>query len=230
MPFFAKLLGALAVVGLLSASQTVLAYTPPGDDYLCDEPMELKFYQYIRWQPYELPLKVYVPPIPYKMQQPGMYMQVLHQAFGSWTQVIPQFNFQFVDSPAKAQIQIKWVEHFPESEAMWGETMLPTPYFDAQNKLRHRSEIRLALRAQKGTGLGTDSPFFSAEELSAIATHEIGHALGLLHSDNPDDIMTSYLFRLTSQSKWAITPRDAATLRRLYTLPARVEIPPCNGS
>lgn len=224
-----KLIAAVLVGLSLSLAQKAQAFTPAGDHYLCDYPMELAVYRYSRWFGYELPIKVYIPPVPYATENPGMYLPLVQQAFNSWGRVFPRISFSFVSDPKSAQIKIKWFESFPESESMWGEALFPQPYFDKQKQLRHTSEVRLAVRAQEGTGLTAGKPLFSFDELLAIATHEVGHALGLPHSRNRDDIMSAYLFRLSANNDWMITQRDADTLRYLYSLPTKLEMSPCNG-
>lgn len=215
---------AILFVGHGSPAQ---AYTPPGDHYLCDFPAPLERYRYFRWYPEEFPLKVYVPPVHIASPNPGLYLPLVQQAFMAWAQHFPALRFVFVNTPADAHIKVKWVEHFPESEGTWGQALFPQP--QPPRYKTHRSEVHLALRAQQGSAIGTDSPFFSQEELMAIAVHEVGHALGLPHSKNPEDIMTPYIFRLTAQSQWRISSRDLNTLAYLYRLPRNLKIPPCNG-
>src|SRR5690606_16129335 len=109
-------------------------------------------YRYYRWYPEEMPIKVYVPPVSYATDNPNMYYPLVQQAFLSWSQYLPQMQFQWTGNPAEAQIQVIWHERFPESESVWGMALYPTPYQTPQG-IRHRSELHLAVRAQEGTGM-----------------------------------------------------------------------------
>lgn len=227
MVWFKRVLAALLVANGLGLTHGAQAYTPADDHYLCDFPAPVERYRYLRWYPEEFPLKVYVPPVTYDVENPQQYPVLVQQAFAAWSQPFPALRFVFVNDPEIANIKVNWIEHFPESEGTWGKALFPIP--QPPRYQTHKSEVFLAVRAQQGTAVGTGSPLFSPEELMAIAVHEVGHSLGLPHSKDPEDIMTPYIFRLTAKTHWKITQRDLNTLASLYRLPRHLKIPPCNG-
>ena len=184
-----------------------------------------------RWLPEELPLRFYIPEPPSEFKAPASikYRQLVQNALNEWKQHAPAFGFQVVDKPELAQVVIEWKEHFPENEGAWGLAFYPAPYLTADGKMRHRSVIYLAVFAQPGTGYSGLKAPFEPDQLQAIATHEIGHALGLPHSNNANDMMAAYSYRLTPSFQFKISPRDVATLRRLYRLPRELKANPCGG-
>lgn len=222
------LYGALSLGFLSLAVTPVQAYIPPDSHYLCDFPQNINVYKYQRWYPEELPIKVYIPPL--RIQLPHNYYALAQQAFLNWSARVPQFQFQWVNDPKAAQIQVDWEAHFPESESAWGKALFPMPRRMEDGSIKHFSVVKLALKSQQGTGLTGESAFFSPSEFSAIATHEAGHALGLPHSKNREDLMTPYLNRLTASHQWRITQQDVSTLLYLYSLPRDLKVPPCNGA
>jgi predicted Zn-dependent protease len=60
----------------------------------------------------------------------------------------------------------------------------------------------------------SDGHVLDARGMRAIALHEVGHALGLSHSGDPQDVMAP-LVRVDGLSL-----PDRSTIKLLYTLPA----------
>ncbi len=73
--------------------------------------------------------------------------------------------------------------------------------------------IDLATRRPEGS-----SPVADPRQVRLTAAHEMGHALGLPHSDAPRDVM------YPTNTATALSPRDYRTMESLYALPDGAEI------
>jgi hypothetical protein len=122
-------------------------------------------------------------------------------AFVRWERVggIP-IRFDFVNDSAGADVLVRWIERFPLRRA-------------GQADIRWNglgwivsATLTLATHTSDGLPLGRDAVY-------TVAMHEIGHLLGLGHSDDAQDVM----FPTTSVHD--ITPRDRHTARLLYAVP-----------
>jgi len=197
------------------------------DHYLCDEPRPLQKLLSQRWFGYEFPVRVYIPPVPFEVKQPEMYMPLVKTAFQSWTEYAPFATFTFVDAPKKANIVIEWKSDFKNEDA-WGMAYYPAIYQSKNKILRHRSKIFLAVKAQLGSGMTVNEPvYFSYDELLLIAQHEVGHALGLNHSNTDGDIMCGGCSDMMGRMMGKISSRDIQTLNFLYSLPVKTKKHPC---
>jgi predicted Zn-dependent protease len=58
----------------------------------------------------------------------------------------------------------------------------------------------------------------TAEQVELVAAHEMGHALGLFHSDDPRDVM------FPQNTATRLTVRDFRTIEALYSLPNGAQI------
>ena len=121
-------------------------------------------------------------------------------AFDRWEQTGVGVRFQVVSDSADADVMIKWIDHFDFDRA--GQTDLT---WDQSGRVR-RASISLALRTHTGTVLPDAA-------LLSVAVHEAGHALGLPHSSDTNDVM----FPATRTG--ILTERDRRTIEVLYRLP-----------
>jgi hypothetical protein len=121
-------------------------------------------------------------------------------AFHRWENTGVGLTFQVVPDSANADVVIRWIDHFDFDRA--GQTDLT---WDQAGRVR-RASISLALRTHTGTPLPDAA-------LLSVAVHEAGHALGLPHSSDTNDVM----FPATRTG--TLTDRDRRTIEVLYRLP-----------
>ncbi len=125
---------------------------------------------------------------------------VVRAAFSAWAETGIPVRFLYVGSARDADVRIRWTDHLDHKT---GSTTWRT---DRGGWLLN-SDITLATHLSDGHPL-------DARGMRAIALHEVGHALGLSHSTDANDIMAP-LVRVDS-----LSVPDRSTIKLLYSLPA----------
>lgn len=125
---------------------------------------------------------------------------LVRQALDRWAGAGVGVTFAEIPDSASADIVIRWIDRFDIDRA--GQTDLT---WDQLGRVR-RATISLALHSTAGAPL-------SDPALLSVAVHETGHAIGLPHSADSNDVM----FPSTRTS--ALSERDIRTAQVLYQLP-----------
>jgi hypothetical protein len=124
----------------------------------------------------------------------------VREALGRWENAGVGVRFTTIADTADAEILVRWIDHFDFDRA--GQTDLT---WDQMGRVR-KAAILLALRTNTGVVLPDPA-------LLTVAVHETGHALGLPHSPDTNDVM----FPATQTSQ--LSDRDRRTAQVLYQLP-----------
>lgn len=134
----------------------------------------------------------------------GFVTEMLHEArwaIDTWTPAAVGLTMLEEPDTALAPLVIRWVDSLSAERAGFTDVT-----WDRAGRIRH-AEVYLGTRSPN-----TGRPLLP-EARRAIALHELGHALGLPHSANPDDVM--YPIATSTLP----SDRDRFSLRLLYQLP-----------
>jgi tetratricopeptide (TPR) repeat protein len=167
-----------------------------------------------RWPANYLPIRVFVYPGQQVPQYRDSYGQALSKSFYSWFKGSGnRVPFVMVNDPAQASLRITWsadptqvVENGQPVES--GLTKLSmTASSPSTADINGANVILLTVDPANGQP-------FQDDEMEKICLHEIGHALGLNgHSTNNQDVM---FFSRSPTVRPSLTPRDTATIQRIY--------------
>jgi hypothetical protein len=128
------------------------------------------------------------------------FVDQTRDAFVTWQNTGVPVAFVFTRDSVNADVHVTWRDHFDEQIS--GKTM----WARDENWWIVDANISIALHHNRGEAL-------DASAVRAIALHEVGHLLGLDHSNDTTNIMTARV-RVRDLSN-----ADRATMRLLYTLP-----------
>ncbi len=146
-----------------------------------------------RWK--EMPITVYI--------EENRNAYLMKRAFGDWESATNKtVEFEFIENEQEADIVVKFMDKVSDkAERAVGLTY---PNIDADGYFVH-ARIEIA----KFSDLSTIK--LSNLDLTKIMRHEIGHAIGLLHTNEPYAIMNP-----TTAKCLNITKYDVKVLKEIY--------------
>lgn len=162
-----------------------------------------------RWPDGAMPIAVYIAPFTWyekkKQMESNVYRQMVLDSLELWRRASNNLvRFQVVDNLNQSQIDFKWRRVDRKSLGHCTYEM---------DKLYRMFSAEIQIGISDGL---LHAAYQDASEVKHTIIHEIGHALGLIgHSDHPSDIM----YVPHQYGVHTISPRDAETLRWLYSLP-----------
>ena len=148
----------------------------------------------------ENPLRVWVQPETPASDFSVGFPEIVRAAFEEWVTTGIPIEFDFVTDSARADIHVTWIDRFDEQIS--GKTL----WAHDDDWWIVEANIVLAVHHRGGEPLDSSA-------VRAIALHEIGHLLGLDHTQDTANIMTPKV-RVKELSE-----ADRATARLLYKLP-----------
>ncbi|MDE1872080.1 MAG: matrixin family metalloprotease, partial [Thaumarchaeota archaeon] len=101
--------------------------------------------------------------------------EVINNAFSFWEHVYPNTNF-YITNSTNFDLDVQWIKDFGDINGYIGEE------FNGHN---------IFVGLGDSDCLGTWKPY-SSQTVTHIATHEIGHFLGLGHVTDPNNVMYPY--------------------------------------
>ncbi len=148
-------------------------------------------------------LRVYVEPGSSVAGWRPEYPELARGVFDEWSEAGFPLRFTFVYDSTASDLSIRWRDRFPPGD---GQRIGVTERVQTSSFLISRARITIAMEDSTGRAL-------SPVVVGGIIRHEVGHALGLNHANDP----TSVMYHEAATARIGVS--DRATLRLIYLVP-----------
>jgi predicted Zn-dependent protease len=153
----------------------------------------------MRWS--HMPLRVFV-----AADSQSSYGHTFLQSLDEWARNSGgRVSFVRAQSPEDSDITVDWVANAPYA----GEAGNTRTAFSNTGSGPIITHAHIDIATTSNGAAMTDN------EMRKTCLHELGHALGLVHTSRPGDIM---YYQSNPSQVCSLTPRDSATIQRLYSL------------
>lgn len=182
---------------LASARASGQAVVPPGDTYVegsgTTDAGSIAKWELHGEEPRAILVRFSAPP----SDRPDFWLEA-KRALRVWEQVSgAPLRFQVTHDASRADVDFVWIDRFPTSQA--GSTHRS---LDSSGFVEHVT-VTLAVAHSDGVPM-------SPEFVRLVALHEVGHVVGLPHSENPGDVMHP------GNRNLELSPRDIRSVEILY--------------
>ena len=168
---------------LAEKNTTYIRYTDFSPNYFRIEESNHSLWNGKYWYESDYPLEVYVKKS-FSKYFKSKFLKYIDYAFSIWVAADKRIKFQYVDTESDADIIISFENNLMDK---YDENYLGlTDYKLGENNRIICSAVEIGM-------LKFDREVISDGEVKATILHEIGHALGLGHSDNEIDLMYPYI-------------------------------------